>query len=97
MCNAPNGHRGNECFEPALMAAGEGINDAEGGEPLFSLAAVKGRGAVGRVAEQATPDEMMASSDDDAGADANASGPGGDQPAADDADDECAYDYLSHQ
>ncbi len=57
----------------------------ESGEPLFSLAAVKGRGAVGRVAEDAAPDEMLASSDDDADADA---GRGDEQAAA--SDDECA-------
>ncbi len=59
----------------------------ESGEPLFSLAAVKGRGAVGRVAEEAAPDEMLASSDDDADAGAAAAGRDDEQEAA--SDDEC--------
>ena len=70
------------------MTTGEGVNDMEGGEPLFSLAAVKGRGAVGRVAEDAAPDEMLASSDDDADADAAQPGRGDDQAPG--SDDECA-------
>ena len=36
---------------------GEGVNDGQGDEPMFSLAIVKGRGAVGRIAEEETPDQ----------------------------------------
>ena len=71
---------------------GEGVNDMESGEPLFSLTAVKGRGAVSRVAEDDAPDEMLASSDDDADANATAADRN-DQAAA--SDDECAPRVVS--
>lgn len=58
-----------------LHLSGEGVNDGQGDEPLFSLATVKGRGAVGRIAEEETPDapeDILMSSDSEGDADAAA-------------------------
>ncbi len=78
--------------DQGTCSAGEGINDGEGDEPLFSLAAVKGRGAVDRVAVDTAPDapdELLASSDDEDTA-AAAAGASGDEAACSDVEDECA-------
>ena len=72
-----------------LHLLGEGVNDGQGDEPLFSLATVKGRGAVGRIAEEETPDapeDILMSSDSEGEADAAAPA-GSDEESGD--DNEC--------